>query len=99
MNEGQTQPRWLKENDDGSVTIDFSDLKRGPNIGGTEVKQLNMREPTVQDQLTADKAHGHQGDAEVAILANLTEQAPAEISALTLKQYSRLQDAYRFFTG
>jgi hypothetical protein len=90
---------WLVENDDGSITVKFDDMKRPPKIDGTEVKSLTLREPTVNDQLIADKGSSHAGDKEVSIIANLTEQAPEAISGMTLKQYGRLQDAYAFFTG
>lgn len=100
MSEGKTKtPNWLTEEDDGAVTISFKDLKKLPVLDGTEVSKLTMREPTVQDQLTADKANTHQGDAEIMIFANLTEQSPDAINGLTLRQYGRLQEAYRFFTG
>lgn len=92
-------PKWLTEQDDGSLLISFQDLKKRPSFDGTEVAQIAMREPTVQDQLTADKSHKHAGDKEVAMIANLTEQSPEAISALTMKQYARCQEALGFLNG
>lgn len=96
MSEGKL-PKWLVENEDGSITIKFDDLKRAPKIDGTEVKVLVMREPTVGDQLLADKSSAHAGDREVTVFANLTEQSPGAIEALSLRQYGRLQEAYSAF--
>ena len=92
-------PEWLTEEVDGSVTVSFADLKRPLKLDGTDVGSLRMREPTVQDQITADKQHGHRGDGEVALIANLTEQSPAAIGGMSMKQYRRCQTALEFFTG
>ena len=89
-------PKYLKINEDESVTIDFSD--RPATIDGTAVKSLTMREPTVDDQLIADKAANSRGEQEVILFASLTEQNPEAIRSLKLRQYTRLQDAYGVFT-
>lgn len=98
MSEGKL-PEWLTEEDNGSISISFKDMKRPPKLDGTEVKSLTMREPSVQDQLTADKQHAHRGDGEVALIANLTEQSPEAIGGMSMKQYRRCQSALEFFTG
>jgi hypothetical protein len=88
----------IKENADGSVTVDFSD--RPAKMAEGEVKELALREPTVQDQLTARKLGKNEPAAsEVFLLASLSERSPEDIRVLTLKQYGRLQDALIFFTG
>lgn len=92
-------PEWLTEEDDGSLVVSFKSLKKRPNIDGTEVKELRMREPTVTDQITQVKKHSDSGDAEVALIANLTEQSPEAIGALTLRQYKRCATALGFFTS
>lgn len=98
MDQGESNlPKWLKELDDGSVTVSFEDLKRKPLIDGNEVSQIEMREPSVGDQLTMQKKHKDTGDAEVALIANLTENAPEIINSLTVKQYNRLATALAFF--
>lgn len=85
--------KFVKDNEDGSKTIDFSD--RPLKIDGTEVKALPMREPTVQDQLTASKmALGDDAETEVLMFANLTELSPDAIKGLPMRQYKRLQVAY-----
>ena len=76
--------------------IDFSD--RPITIDGTEVKSLEMREPTVGDQLAVDKLSSA-AEKEVAMFANLCEIAPATLHGLSIKQYGKLQDAYADFTS
>jgi hypothetical protein len=96
MNEG-TLPEWLTEEEDGSITVSFKDMKRPAKIEGTDVVELRMREPSVDDQLTQEKKHANKGDAEVAIIANLTEQSPEAIRGLTMRQYNRMATALAFF--
>lgn len=86
---------WLSENSDGSMTIKFDD--RPLKIDGAEVKSINMREPTVQDQLTASQGTTGAADAEITLIANLCEQAPDTIKAITSRQYRRLQAALQVF--
>lgn len=90
-------PDWLTEEADGFITVSFKDMKQGAVIDGTEVAELRMREPTVADQLIQEKKHRNKGDAEVAIIANLTEQSPDAILGLTMRQYNRLGTALAFF--
>lgn len=92
-----TLPAWLEELESGSLAIKFDDMRHVPVIDGTEVKLLEMREPTVQDELSVQKQHKHPGDAETRLIANLTEQAPEAILGLKKRQYARLQDALAFF--
>lgn len=96
MSEGKL-PDWLTEEDDGAITVSFKDMKRPAKIDGIEITELRMREPSVNDQLTQEKKHLHKGDAEVAIIANLTEQSPEAIRGLTMRQYNRCASALAFF--
>lgn len=79
---------------DGSKKVDFSDVPLV--IDGTEVKSVIMREPVVGDQLAVDSIKSA-GKSEVAIIANLCELSPENIATLKMRQYGRLQDAYRAF--
>jgi len=88
-------PDWLTENDDGSVTVDFGD--RAPNIDGTKVREITMREPTVEDQVTAQKGR-NAAEAEIALIASLTEVSPQALRGMTLRQYGRVQTALQLFT-
>jgi len=86
---------WLKENDDGSVTVK---LGRGVDIDGASVKAITMREPTVADQIAAQEIKGSAAAQEVALIANLAQLAPDDIKRLSLRDYRRLQEALVGFT-
>ena len=73
-------------------------LDGGLDIDGAKVKALNMREPTVNDQLAAADIKGSNARQEVALFANLCEVTPEDIGRLTLKDYRKLQEAYADFT-
>ena len=83
------------ENADGSVTVKFDD--RPLKIDGTAVKSLNMREPTVNDQLVARKSGLGDEEAEVNMIANLCELPPDAVRGMTMRQYVRLQEALAGF--
>lgn len=73
-------------------------LDTGIEINGTTVKVLTMREPTVADQLSADEIKGSDAVKEITIFANLCEISPDEIKQMTMKDYRKLQEAYRDFS-
>ncbi len=89
-------PSWLTENEDGSLTVSFKDMKRQPEIDGTKISSLSMREPTAGDELAVEKINSD-GEREIQLFANLCEQSPEGIRGLTMRQYNRIADAYRFF--
>jgi hypothetical protein len=68
------------------------------NIGGIVQKSVRMREPTVNDQMVADEMNGSDASKEVGMMANLLEVTPDDIRALPLREYKRLQVAFKFFT-
>lgn len=72
-------------------------FERGFDRNGATVKTVTMREPTVEDQLTAQETAKSTARAEVMIIANLCECAPAEITSLSLRDYGKLQEAYAGF--
>lgn len=90
------QPDYITENADGSMTVT---LLRGAEISGAFIKVLTLREPTVADQVAAQKSNKNAADAEVALIANLAQIAPAEVQALKLRDYKRLQEALVGFTA
>ena len=94
MDQKPEQAKWLKTQADGTVEIDFTDCPIP--MDGTEVKKLTMREPTVGDQLAVN-GMATAPEREIAMIANLCEQAPDMLHKLTLRQYGRLQDAYASF--
>lgn len=84
----------IKDRPDHSKEIAFAD--RPLMIDGTEVRALIMREPTVADQLAADRADSPAA-GEIAMIGNLVELAPETIRGLPLAQYARLQAALAGF--
>ena len=75
------------------------ELSKSIDINGTKVSQLSMREPTVEDQLTADAFNGSDSLKEVQLFANLCEISRDAIKSLTLKDYKKLQETFLFFTS
>ncbi|MEP1637269.1 phage tail assembly protein [Ascidiaceihabitans sp.] len=95
MSEGKKKPEQIiVDNPDGSKTVHFKDHPL--MIDGTEVKSVDMREPLVDDQLAVDHIQSA-GRSEVTIIANLCELPPETVGSLKMRQYGRLQDAYRAF--
>lgn len=78
---------------------DFVDieLSKPIAIAGADVSVLRMREPTVADQLIGDSAKGSDAEKEVLLIANLCDVAPADIKAVRMKDYRKLQKAYLDF--
>jgi hypothetical protein len=90
-----TKPEYIEVDEaSGKNTVT---LKR--TYGG--VSQIVMREPTVQDLLTADMQvkNGSNAEKEVMMFANLCEVTPEFIKDLGVGSYERLQESYRLFTS
>lgn len=85
---------WLKENDDGSMSITLS---RALEVNGAKLSTLTMREPLVRDHVAARKSKGDAEDQEIALFANLCEVAQDDIQNLPAKDYARLQAVYLGF--
>lgn len=80
------KPDYIIDAPDGSVQITLTDGKK-----------IAMREPTVEDQLAVAK--GSDAEREIALVANLCDMAPAEVKALTLRNYRRVQAALVFLSS
>ena len=80
--------------DDGSAGIP---LGKPLDIDGAEMGELTMREPTVEDQLSIDKSKGGEAEKELHLFANLCEVTPEDLRKLTLRDYRRVQEAFRSF--
>jgi hypothetical protein len=86
-------PEYITEGDDGSLTVE---LARGFEVAGAKVKTLRLREPSLDDQLTAQKGRDS-AESEVALLANLAEISPDDLRTMKMRDYSRVQVALGFF--
>jgi hypothetical protein len=77
---------------DGKIMLDYP-----VKAHGVEVKSLQMRRPKVRDQLSVEKDKASDAEREVRLFANLTEQEPETIMDLDMKDYGKLQEAYKGF--
>lgn len=66
-------------------------------MNGETVTCLNMRRMKARDQVAVAKQGGTDAEQEVRLFANLCEVAPPVIEELDMKDYRKLQEAYRGF--
>lgn len=64
---------------------------------GTTIETINVRRPTMGDQLAAEKLTGSELEQEVGMFANLCMLEPAVIKMLDMKDYKKLQAVYKGF--
>ncbi|RKR02583.1 tail assembly chaperone E/41/14-like protein [Kushneria sinocarnis] len=95
MSNQQETPDYLEYADDGSHVV--ITLVRPASIAGVEQSALQMREPTVEDQIVASEMKGSDATREVAMFANLCEVSPDDIRRLPMKSFRRVQEAYAGF--
>jgi hypothetical protein len=91
---GAKKESWLKENDDGSLTIQLS---KPLEVNGAQLQELTMREPTLDDQVASNEVRGSDVVKEITLFANLCTVAPADLRRLKLRDYMRLQAAFGNF--
>ena len=84
-------PSWLVVGDDSVVVT----LQGTAEFGGITVDTLTMRAPTVRDTRAATAtAKGDYEQIEINMLCSLLGATEKEISALTTRNYNRLQAGY-----
>lgn len=86
-------PEYLQINDDHIVIT----LQKGADIDGAIVKELTMREPTVNDNLVSDAVKGGDAEKELTMFGNLCGITPDDLKKLTLRDYKRVQVAFTNF--
>ena len=86
--------KFVTDNGDGTADIALS---RPLDISGTKVATLRMREPTVEDQITMDSTPGSDSVKEISLMANLCMQTPQDLRRLPLRDYNRVQAAFKLF--
>lgn len=72
-------------------------LKKPITVDGVPFSSLEMREPTVADQLAAQKQTGTDAEQELAMIANLCMVKPEDLHQLTLRDYRAVQEAFAGF--
>jgi hypothetical protein len=88
------QPEWLKYNDDGSADITLS---RPAELNNMKQSVVRMREPTVRDQEAVSEMSGTDASREIHAFANLCDLSPEDLRQMPLRDFMRLQTAYRGF--
>jgi hypothetical protein len=68
-------------------------------VHGATVSEIKMRMPLVRDMRRAKKGAEDAADQEVRLFADLCELSPEDIDALSVRDYGKLQEAFRGFTG
>lgn len=75
-------------------------LSRPLKTTAGEVSTLTMREPLVEDHLASEEMAGADASnarVEATLFAVICGVAPEDIGRLPMKDYKKLQDAYRSF--
>lgn len=62
-----------------------------------EIKELTMRRASVGDQLAAEHDSKNPAETEIRLFANLCGIAPDEMQQMDLKDYRKVQDAFKSF--
>ncbi len=75
-------------------------LTKEIEIDGTKVKALVMREPTVGDQLAAQRSapDGDEVMAEINLIANLCMLSAADVQKLAVRDFKKVQKVLVGFT-
>ncbi|WP_441253583.1 phage tail assembly protein [Bradyrhizobium sp. 613_E4_N2_2] len=63
----------------------------------TDGKTVTMREPKVLDMRAAQKSSKSAEDTELKMFGDLCQMTPAELDQLSIKNYGRLQEAFKLF--
>lgn len=74
-------------------------LARREKINGDNVETLTMREPTVADWKRSSNRAGSEADKEIFGMANLCSVTPNELEAFSLRNFTRVQEAFALFTN
>ncbi|QSH40920.1 phage tail assembly protein [Lentisphaerota bacterium ZTH] len=74
-------------------------LEYAIEVNGQEVTELEVRRPTVKDQLAAERKgkNQYQGEKEVMMFADLCCLAPEDIYKMDMKDYLKLQEVFKHF--
>ena len=92
----QQLPKYISEVAEGYKI----ELAKPLDIDGAQVSEIVMREPTVQDHLAAEMQAKGLGSAmqEITMFANLYNVSPEQVKTMTLRNYGRVQEAFKLFT-
>lgn len=74
------------------------ELSRPIELGGVKVTSLRLREPTVNDNLIAQKTAADEAMHEAQLLANLASISIEDLRRLPVRDYKKMIEAYHRFT-
>lgn len=74
------------------ITLDYP-----YDYDGVTITILNLRRPTVGDNLAVQKSGITQAEQEIRLLSNLAEVTPETLHKMDLKDYGKLQKALASF--
>lgn len=90
--ENKALPAWISDLDGEGVTVQLS-VKA--TINSVEVDSVRLRSPTLAEVRKVQKMNKGDPDAvELQLFASLIDAPPADIAALKLKDYNRVNIAY-----
>ncbi len=90
-------PDYIELNDDGAI-VKLSSKKT--KISGITVDRINMTMPTAGTLRIAQIKHpSSNADQEAYIFSSICAVTAEELDAMTVRDYSRVQLAYRFLTS
>ncbi|MFJ3259832.1 phage tail assembly protein [Pseudomonas sp. NPDC086581] len=90
MSELKPLPIWLTLTADGATV----QLSRPTEFNGVRTDTIALRSPTVRDIRAASKLASDDDERELQLFASLAQVGRAELEALKLTDYQRLQAAY-----
>lgn len=90
----KTKPEYLTETTSGVLIA----LAKPVVLDGVERASLEMREPMVADLEIAQAGSGSDTAKEMQLFANLIGITAADVRALSIRNYRRIQEAYGVFT-
>jgi len=77
-----------------TITLEYPFHSKSDN---REIKELNMRRGSVGDQLAAEHDSKTSAEIEIRLFANLCEITPEEMKQMDLKDYKKVQGAFKSF--
>lgn len=66
-------------------------------INGVEVDQIDVRRPTANDLLAAERGGGNEQDKVFRLLTNICEVSPEDLGLMDLADYRRLAETITGF--
>jgi tail assembly chaperone E/41/14-like protein len=66
-------------------------------VNGKELTEVEVRRPSVGDQIAASHNGNSQAEQEVYLFASLAKMSPSDMHQMDLKDYTKIQALYKSF--